>query len=145
MPRKKKTHRTGNADGAKPGEKKEARPRASWSGNLRFGLVNIPVQAFNARTPEGGEIVFHKLHSKCHSRIRYEKHCPLHGAISNDEIVSGYEYAKDRYVELELRGTDADGVVPGMRAHLEGCAACAEDRDSLRAFLRSRVGSESLG
>jgi hypothetical protein len=23
-----------------------------------------------------------------------------------------------------------------MRAHLEGCAACAEDHDSLRTFLR---------
>jgi hypothetical protein len=41
----------------------------------------------------------------------------------------------DRYVELELAGVDADAAVPGMRAHLEGCPACAEDRDSLRALL----------
>jgi hypothetical protein len=27
--------------------------------------------------------------------------------------------------------------VPGLRAHLEGCSACAEDRDSLRALLRA--------
>jgi hypothetical protein len=43
----------------------------------------------------------------------------------------------DRYVELEVRGLDADGAVAGMRAHLEGCPACAEDRDSLLALLRS--------
>jgi hypothetical protein len=41
----------------------------------------------------------------------------------------------DRYVELELGGRDADAEVPGMRAHLEGCPACAEDHDSLAAWL----------
>jgi hypothetical protein len=51
----------------------------------------------------------------------------------------------DRYVELELRGVDADLAIPGMRAHLEGCAACAEDRDSLRAWLQSGVESEPYG
>jgi hypothetical protein len=43
----------------------------------------------------------------------------------------------DRYVELELAGADADAAVPGMHAHLVGCPACAEDRDSLRTLLRS--------
>jgi hypothetical protein len=43
----------------------------------------------------------------------------------------------DRCVELELAGTDPEAAIPGMGAHLEGCAACAEDRDSLRAFLLS--------
>jgi hypothetical protein len=41
----------------------------------------------------------------------------------------------DRYVELELRGADPDAAVPGMRPHLEGCSACAEDHEALRAFL----------
>jgi len=40
----------------------------------------------------------------------------------------------DVYVELELSGRDADLVVPGMRAHLEGCPACGEDHASLRAL-----------
>jgi hypothetical protein len=43
----------------------------------------------------------------------------------------------DRYVELELAGANADTAVPGMRAHLEGCSACAEDHESLRALLTS--------
>jgi hypothetical protein len=41
----------------------------------------------------------------------------------------------DRYVELELSGADADEAVPGMRAHLQGCSACAEDHESLRALV----------
>lgn len=41
----------------------------------------------------------------------------------------------DVYVEAELRAEDADRRVPGMRAHLEGCPACAEEHDSLRELL----------
>ncbi len=41
----------------------------------------------------------------------------------------------DVYVEAELRGADADARVPGMRAHLEGCPACAEEHESLRELL----------
>jgi hypothetical protein len=44
----------------------------------------------------------------------------------------------DRYVELELVGSNADEAIPGMRAHLEGCPACHEDHASLQAFLNSR-------
>jgi hypothetical protein len=43
--------------------------------------------------------------------------------------------ALDRYVELERAGVDADAAVPGMRAHLQGCPACAEEHASLRALL----------
>jgi hypothetical protein len=45
----------------------------------------------------------------------------------------------DRYVELNLAGSDPDGHVPGMRAHLEGCPACAEDFRSLKALLESEL------
>lgn len=46
----------------------------------------------------------------------------------------------DRYVELELEGADADAVIPGLRAHLQGCSACREDHDSLLAYLRRTAG-----
>jgi hypothetical protein len=49
----------------------------------------------------------------------------------------------DRYVELELAGADADAALPGMRAHFQGCSACAEDRESLRAFLLDPGGGRS--
>lgn len=37
----------------------------------------------------------------------------------------------DIYVEHELSGDRADALVPGMREHLQGCPACAEEHDSL--------------
>ena len=40
----------------------------------------------------------------------------------------------DRYVDLELRGWDADAAVPGLRAHLAGCPACREEYESLRVL-----------
>jgi hypothetical protein len=43
----------------------------------------------------------------------------------------------DRYVELELAGADAEAAVPGMHAHLEGCPACREEHESLRALVAS--------
>jgi len=46
----------------------------------------------------------------------------------------------DAYVERELDGEDADARVPGMRAHLEGCPACAEEYDSLRDLIASERG-----
>jgi hypothetical protein len=41
----------------------------------------------------------------------------------------------DRYVDLQRAGADADHQIPGMRAHLLGCPACAEDHHSLHALL----------
>jgi hypothetical protein len=41
----------------------------------------------------------------------------------------------DVYVDSELAGEDADEHVPGMREHLIGCPACAEEHDSLRDLL----------
>ena len=41
----------------------------------------------------------------------------------------------DQYVELELAGVDAGARVPGLRHHLDGCRACAEDHDSLHALV----------
>ncbi len=81
--------------------KRQSRQRASWRGHLTFGLVSFPVQAINALNPQESDIHFHQLHATCHRRIHYEKVCPLHGRVSNDEIVSGYEYKKGEYVEID--------------------------------------------
>ena len=47
----------------------------------------------------------------------------------------------DRYVELEVAGRDADSVIPGLRAHLEGCPACREEHDSLLALVQAEPGT----
>jgi hypothetical protein len=43
----------------------------------------------------------------------------------------------DEYVDLELLGEPADERIPGLRAHLDGCPACREDYESLRALVQS--------
>lgn len=90
--------------------------RYSWKGILRLSLVTVPVQAFNVRESGRGKITLNQLHDKDHSRIRYVKVCPVHGEVSNEEIVSGYEYAKDQYVvvdpgELDAMRTEAEKAI----------------------------------
>jgi hypothetical protein len=51
----------------------------------------------------------------------------------------------DRFVELEVAGIDAEAEVPGMRAHLEGCQACAEDYTSLRELVAANGGGPDRG
>ena len=41
----------------------------------------------------------------------------------------------DVYVDAEVLGQDADAAVPGMRAHLAGCPACADEHDSLKTLV----------
>ena len=43
----------------------------------------------------------------------------------------------DVYVDSERSGEDADARVPGMREHLTGCPACAEEHSSLKDLLRT--------
>ena len=81
--------------------------RASWKGNLSFGLVSFPVQAVNALNRQQSDIHFHQLHATCHRRIHYEKVCPIHGEVPNDEIISGFEYRKGKYIEVEPEELDA--------------------------------------
>jgi hypothetical protein len=49
----------------------------------------------------------------------------------------------DHYVELELAGADADTTIPGMRAHLEGCSACGEEHESLRALIATEASTDT--
>jgi len=74
--------------------------RSSWKGFLKLSLVSVPVRGFSA-TSAAGEIRLHQLHETCHSRIKYQKTCPVHGEVTQDEIVSGYEYAKGQYVVID--------------------------------------------
>jgi DNA end-binding protein Ku len=79
--------------------------RASWRGSLRVGLVAFPVQAFNVVIPEK-EIHLHQLHAACDRRIHYQKVCPVHGEVENEEIVSAFEYSRGKYVRIEPEELD---------------------------------------
>jgi DNA end-binding protein Ku len=90
--------------------------RSSWKGCLQLSLVCVPVKAYSTASSGNGDIHLNQLHAHCHRRIQYKKTCPLHGEVSNDQIVSGYEYAKDHYVvvdpdELDRLRTEADKAI----------------------------------
>jgi DNA end-binding protein Ku len=90
-------------------------PRSSWKGFLKLSLVSVPVRAFTAHET-GEEVRLNQLHRNCHLRIRYKKVCPEHGEVANEDIVSGYKYAKDHYVvidpdEIDRLRTESDKSV----------------------------------
>ena len=78
-------------------------PRSIWNGVVSFGLVSIPVRLYPATSSK--DIAFHELHTKCHSRLKRIRWCPVDKEeIPADEVIKGYEYTKGQYVEL----TDED-------------------------------------
>ena len=80
--------------------------KTMWKGAISFGLVSIPVRVFTAT--EEKTLKFNQLHEKDHGRIRYKRVCSKDGEeVPYDQIVSGYEYDKDRYVVLEDEDFDA--------------------------------------
>jgi DNA end-binding protein Ku len=73
-----------------------ARPIST--GYISFGLVNIPVKLFSTGEPSG-TISFNMLHKKCKTRVKQQYTCPTDNeVVSRDDIIKGYEFAKDQYV-----------------------------------------------
>lgn len=72
--------------------------RSIWSGTISFLLLSFNVKLYNAiETSE--KISFNQLHSECFGPIGYSKQCKKCGSVvTNDEIVKGFEYDKDKYV-----------------------------------------------
>jgi DNA end-binding protein Ku len=81
--------------------------RSSWKGFLKLSLVSVPVKAYPVTTTSGnGDIHLNQLHADCNSRIQHQKVCPLHGQVTQDAIVSAYEYAKGQYVVVDTGELD---------------------------------------
>ena len=81
-------------------------PRVTWKGSLNVSLVSVAVKAYTASAPENGQLRLNQLHDACHGRIKYEKTCPLHGPVTGDQIVMGYQYAQEQYVVVDLAELD---------------------------------------
>jgi DNA end-binding protein Ku len=77
--------------------------RAIWKGNISFALVSIPISLFSAT--RRNELSFHYLHKKDMSTVSYKRFCDTdNNEVPWDEITRGYEYEKDKYIEI----TDED-------------------------------------
>jgi DNA end-binding protein Ku len=67
--------------------------------HISFGLVTIPVGIYSAIQEQ--DIHFNQLHGVCGSRIKQRRFCPsCNRDVEYDELVKGYEIAKDQYVRL---------------------------------------------
>jgi len=74
--------------------------RPTWKGFLKLSLVNIPVRMYPAARSQS--LSFNQIHKECNSRVKYDKRCPTcERSVSSDEIVKGYQYAKEQYVIMD--------------------------------------------
>jgi DNA end-binding protein Ku len=84
-------------------------PRPLAGAAISFGLVTIPVKLY--RATQSLSPSFHLVHRTCGTRIREQIYCPKHErVVSRDEVVRGYEIAKDRLVAFtpeELKALEA--------------------------------------
>jgi len=77
-----------------------AAARSIGSLTVSFGLVAIPVKLFTANQSSNA-ISFNLLHKADGSRLRQQYICQKDGAVvERDDMVKGYEFAKDQYVRF---------------------------------------------
>ena len=73
-----------------------ARPIAS--GTISFGLVAIPVKLFSTNESDT-RITLNSIHESCGTRVRQQFYCPTDEVVvTRDEMVKGYQFARDQYV-----------------------------------------------
>ena len=85
--------------------------RPVWSGSISFGLVNVPVKLYSAKSER--PIRFNQLDARNGARIRQKRVNEVTGdEVEFGDIVKGYEVTKGTYVtitdeELAALGTEA--------------------------------------
>jgi len=90
--------------------------RSIASLTVSFGLVSIPVKLYSA-TQARASISFNLLHAKDGSRLRKQYVCIKEDVVvERDEMIKGYEFAKDQYVtftaeELKALEEESTGTV----------------------------------
>src|SRR5690349_10489099 len=87
--------------------------RSIGSLSISFGLVSIPVKLYSA-TEASRTISFNMLHKDCGSRLRQQYFCLKEEVpVPREDIVKGYEFAKDQYVIFtpeELKAMEEAGT-----------------------------------
>src|SRR6185312_1036948 len=74
--------------------------RSIGSLTVSFGLVAIPVKLYTA-TQSANAISFNLLHKTDGSRLKQQYVCQKEGVVvERDDMVKGYEFAKDQYVRF---------------------------------------------
>ncbi len=73
--------------------------RPTWSGSIQISLVSISVNIFPATNP-GRQVEFHQIDRKTHKRVHHQN-VDETGGVEKADIVKGFEYAKDKYIEID--------------------------------------------
>ncbi len=73
--------------------------RPYWSGTIRMSLVSLPVHMYSA-LESGRRIQFHQIYRPTGERVR-QKLVAGEVEVERDEIIKGFEYAKNEYVLFE--------------------------------------------
>jgi DNA end-binding protein Ku len=73
--------------------------RPTWSGSIQISLVSISVNIFPATNP-GRQVEFHQIDRKTHKRVHHQI-IDESGEVEKADIVKGFEYAKDKYIEID--------------------------------------------
>jgi DNA end-binding protein Ku len=80
--------------------------RPIWSGSITIGLVNVPVKLYSMVYDKG--IAFHFLHKTDGQPLKYVKVCTKDDKIVPwDEVIRGYEVAKNEYITFDKKELDA--------------------------------------
>jgi DNA end-binding protein Ku len=66
---------------------------------LQISLVSIAVKIFPASNT-GNQVEFHQIDKKTHQRVHH-RNVDESGDVEKANVVKGYEYAKNRYVEID--------------------------------------------
>src|SRR5688572_6555099 len=75
--------------------------RALSTATISFGLVSIPVKLYSAAESKAA-LTFNQIHKKDGARVKQQLISSRTGeVVPREEIVKGYEFAKDQYVLFE--------------------------------------------
>jgi DNA end-binding protein Ku len=96
-------------------------PRANWKGYLRLSLVSCPIALYPASSLSE-KVSFNRINRKTGNRLKQQNVDSETGeVVSRDDMVRGYEVAKDQYMIVEdeeavqiesTRTIDIDQFVP---------------------------------
>jgi DNA end-binding protein Ku len=79
--------------------------RPTWSGSIQISLVSIGVKIF-PDTNSGRQVEFHQIDRKTHKRVHH-RNVDEAGEVEKWDIVKGFEYAKDKYIEIDPQGAES--------------------------------------
>src|SRR5687768_14349925 len=123
--------------------------RSTGTATISFGLVSVPVHIYSSAESRAS-VSFNMLRKKCGTRVKQQYVCPKDNneVVPREDMVKGYEFAKDQYVTftpeelkaLEEKATSTIDIVEFVplaqvdREYLEKVYYLGPDKGGDRAY-----------